>query len=377
MKIGILTYHKSINYGSVLQVWSMYNKLIKEGYEVEVIDYEPKQYCEMYGNKEKKIVKKIIFHIIYKALKKQTYLFEEFRNNYLSLSKEKYYYDSDFDSIGKEYDVVICGSDQIWNVYAKDCDPIYFLPFSVKGKKIAYAPSVNIMTFKEERYGKELKKWMLDFDYISCREKTGATKIFNYLDRQKEVETVLDPTFFNESKDLLKMSSERLIKGDYIFLYYADFYGHTDYLMETIKEIKKATNMPVYTILMTKSVRQIMELKRNGIRIKMSKSSPNDFLSFIRHAKFVVTNSFHGTAISLIMKKQFVAINDIYDDGTHKDDERIKNILSEFNLLDRMIKKSDLNSFDLCTEIDYEKIDCIRRDKARKSFEWLKNAIEE
>lgn len=106
--------------------------------------------------------------------------FEKFREEHLPLSACKFTRASSPQEFSKYYGAVICGSDQIWNVTAKDCDPIFFLPGKQSYKKIAYAASVNTATYNEDVCDDQLRKNILDFDYISIREHSGAKRFHTF-----------------------------------------------------------------------------------------------------------------------------------------------------------------------------------------------------
>lgn len=184
-KIGILTFHKSINYGSVLQAFALSDLLSKRGYAVEIIDYEPASYSIQYRIFEKNTsVHNVAANIrrlsVFDILWEQKKGFEKFREEYLPLSACKFTQASSPQEFSKYYDAVICGSDQIWNVTAKDCDPIFFLPGKQSYKKIAYAASVNTATYNEDVCDDQLRKNILDFDYISIREHSGAKRFHTF-----------------------------------------------------------------------------------------------------------------------------------------------------------------------------------------------------
>ena len=128
LRIGILTFHKSINYGSVLQAYALSKTLKDAGYSVEIIDYEPQRYEEIYSlylknNSLHHVLSNVLKRFPYRvAYKNRVNAFKNFRQTYLPLSKEKYFFDSDLEVLNDRYDVLIVGSDQVWNVFAYDCD---------------------------------------------------------------------------------------------------------------------------------------------------------------------------------------------------------------------------------------------------------------
>ena len=120
----------------------------------------------------------------------------------------------------------------------------------------------------------------------------------------------------------------------------------------------------------------LIHITELGIKTKAFQSSPGDYLSFIRNASFVLTDSFHGTAFSIIFEKPFLCINYKMNDGKLKDDVRLNNILGLFNLQDRYISKEMIDSFDFENKPDYKPITEKRMRLANESIQWLLNAIE-
>ena len=135
----------------------------------------------------------------------------------MSLSEFRITSEDDIRILGDKYDCIIFGSDQIWNVYASDCDDVYFLP-NVKTKKIAFSVSVNNTDYTETRCNDEMKRWMSDFDLLTCREASGAKKISDFLGGV-HIDTFLNPTLMHRKDDFFELCSDRIVKEDYIFLY--------------------------------------------------------------------------------------------------------------------------------------------------------------
>lgn len=373
MKVGILTFHKSINYGSVLQCWALRDILVKHGYDVEVIDYEPDSYHQQYAIYQKGHAKhNINVFFVSHWIKRQNNLFTEFRERTLNLSKEKYKSSSNFSSLNK-YDVIICGSDQIWNLKALDCDPIYFLPFHTAGRKVAYAVSINDATYKEAKATDDLRKAILDFNYLSEREKSGADKLEDFIDHQKKVDTCLDPTLLHKKADFDAIASDRVEKEPYIFLYNV-WSGHDGF--EAASRLSKRLNLPVYTGFMGRTLKSVVKVEKNGIKVEKKYTSPSDYISLIKNAEWVVTDSFHGTAFSLIFEKKFISVNEKMPDGSLKSDERLENILGQLGLLDRYISVDDVDTFDLNKPIDFRTITAERMKMADVSINKLISAIE-
>lgn len=373
MKIGILTFHKAINYGSVLQTWSLQQFLLSEGHEVEIIDYEPAAWKSIYG-----IFNKIqSYHTIKRNLKllplsffynNKSKSFKKFREKYLNLSNQKYYIGSNFSNLSSKYDCIICGSDQIWNIKIADCDPIYFLPDIKPQKKIAYAVSVGNSDFIGIENADLFKKWILDFDHISVREQKTIDKLYQFTEKQVAEFCTLDPTLLHMKETFYPLCSKRIIKEDYIFLY--NIWNDKDGF-KIAKEISKQKGLPVYTILTVRNLRLALRIKKNNIKILFTHLSPNDYLSLIRYSSFVISDSFHGTAFSIIFEREFISVNYQKEDGSYKNDVRLNNILDNFKLKNRYITVDQLANFDLNSLIDYNDVTSSRMHCAKTSKDIL------
>lgn len=372
-KIGILTFHKSINYGSVLQAWAIQTLLIEKGYDVSVIDYQPSVYKEMYDimrfDTPKEFIKSILSKLpIAYYLKKQKKTFENFRNRKMHLSSYSLTIESDYNVLQNKYDCIVCGSDQIWNIRAKDCDPIFFLPIAhEKVKKITYAVSINDTDFTEKVANEKLKGLIRDFDYISVREESGRKKLQDFINYKNAVFCDLDPTLLHDKKIYNLITSPRIIGEKYIFLYNV---WPNDEVFEAAKKISHILKLPVYTAFMARGVRVLIKVLKKGVKVICNNTSPEDFLSLIKYAEYVVTDSFHGTAFSIVFEKKFVCIN-----VACKNDERICNVLKILDLEERYISKENIELFDYTGKINYTIVTQKRLEAANESINRLLTAI--
>ena len=197
-KVAILTlYYKNYNYGGQLQSYALQNKIEKLGYSSYQISYKLETGYEE-KNKIKKILKKFLYPLVklkyilknYKWLKftKETNKkFEKFSNN---IPHTKVYTAKNIKNLNKEFDIFVCGSDQIWNPMG--WQDILMLSFAEKNKhKISYAASIakNELTDEETKF---LCNNIKDFDYISIREPNNKEKIEKKLN--KKVYIMPDPT---------------------------------------------------------------------------------------------------------------------------------------------------------------------------------------
>lgn len=323
--IGILTFHCSDNYGAMLQAYAMKTFLINNGQNARIIRYEPlsltgKHFLFPY------IKQKTPIHTAYwsfrgflKNLKKGSNFkiqhdnMNKFRKKYL-IKDEKKISPAQINSLG--LDILILGSDQIWNPdITYGLDDMYF-GANFKGKKISYAASIGGSKLNRS-YDTKMKKLISNLDSISVRE----SKVIDYIKQftDKEVIEVLDPVFLINKKDWEQISAKPL-ESKYILLYetYED------------KELeRKAKETAAKHGLKVIRLNPIGETSDNNI-IENYTSGPAEFLGYILNADFVFTNSFHATSLSIILNKKFFVKLPV------NVGERVKNVLSNLNLISRM-----------------------------------------
>jgi len=356
MKIGILTYHKADNYGSVLQAYSLQTFLNEEmNFETELIDFVTSKQFDMYRNSIhrpftlKNIAKTILNICIYNRYRTSKINgFDEFRNSLFHLSN-KQYNEMNYKIIGDDYDIIICGSDQIWNMDAYDFHGAYLLENINSNNlvKISYAASLGGYDSIRGNVDKceRLRSNLNNFNIISVREISGKRILDPILD--KKIDILLDPVFLLDScawNRLVKDCS--VIKDNYIFFYSIDY---NEAALNIVKKISKKVNLKV--IVMYTSNKTI-RVKKYGFKIAQNKS-PSDFLNYIKNAKMVLTTSFHGTAFSIIYKSLFWVIRGVYD-GKINEDDRMTMVLQSFELQERNIDSYSWKNKDLLEIVDYD-----------------------
>lgn len=372
--IGILTFHKSINYGSALQAYALQQAVNELGYTSEIIDYKPNNYNYMYALFRAihsfDDVKYNIGNLQYNfVIRKSHKAFLQFREKYMTLSDKSYEYGMNIDEINSKYENLICGSDQIWNPKSKDSDKNYFFPFPHKAKKISYAVSLNDGSLQEQKNAEEYKKYLMDFDALSVREKDAQKELEGFLNR--EVSVSLDPTLLHFSEKYNDICSERCIKEPYIF-YYSIGYSYAS--VEAAIKLSQETGLKVYVLYTGRGAKRVLRQYKN-IHLVKSTVSPCDFLSLIKYANYVVTDSFHGTAFSIIYEKKFFSIGTMDDKGNLLRDSRICNILEKLNLESRFISAKEIKAVNIDKGIDYSSVNKIRMDLKDDSVKYLQSAL--
>ena len=345
MKIGIITYHRAENYGSVLQAYALSTFISSQQNvdEVQIIDYsniaQQRLYKLFQPNKGgiMNILRNIHTLLYLKALKIKKAKFKCFLNNKLNLSK---YSGSDINGLiqyAKKYDKVVAGSDQIWNVRCADYDDNYMLSFIGPSKRIAYAPSLGVSDFNVEE-SRIIEKNLKNFKRISVREKSGSKFLTTLLG--KEIDYVCDPVLLLSAEQWRNLSNQSSFNfgEDYILCY---FIGDIPGMRKFALRVHKETGLK--TIVIMKNLRDIF----SPYQSKFS-TGPIDFLKLIQNAKYIITDSFHAVAFSHIYEKQFWVFANNHSD-------RLDSLLEISGLLNRKVSACNMMNIDLSQNIDYTK----------------------
>lgn len=285
MRTLILTHPLGANYGGIMQCYALKTVLENMGHEVTIIDL--RQYLPYY----KRIIRSLMItigHPRYKNLKfakMQKFVDENFKLT------PPFYNEKKLGSYIKKNNIeaVFVGSDQVWNKnFAMGYGYSYFLSFVPNGvKKIAYAASIGTTIWEYDNEQTVKISNLLDtFSGVSVREDLGVgmcksnTKI--------TPELVLDPTLLLSDDFYSKISSPRIIKNKYIFVYWI----WNKQMIE--KALSSIENIDQYEI-----VNLSMYEGNNFVSVE-------DWLSYIKYADIVITDSFHGCAFSIIFCKRFI-----------------------------------------------------------------------
>lgn len=361
MKIKTITCHDVYNSGASLQAYALMKYLQNNGHEVEIIDYKPDYLSNHYkfsAVSNPRYEKNLILKIIYLILKFPERLFslknkkkyDEFRDKHLKITNKRYGSNEELKSNPPEADVYLCGSDQIWNSKLKNGkDPAFYLDFAPSGKvRAAYAASFATESI-EYKIKDVIRERVSKLDYIGVRE-ISALDILKDLSIKKGVQ-VLDPVFLLDKNQWKELTYDVNNNEKYILVY--DFDGN-ELIREVATKIAKEKNLSIYTVF--KSDYSDKVIKQVG---------PIDFISYIKGSEFVISNSFHGTAFSIIFKKQFVVVNRKEAINT-----RMRDLLNILNIKDRLVSENyDFNS--IIKKIDYKNVDKYLREKIKFSKEYL------
>ena len=289
--IGILTFHCTNNYGAVLQAYALRKVLSKldARYDTHIIDYRCKETITATSFKDIKKKKGLVGAVLhYRQINKMNAKFDCFRKNFLNLSKT-YNATEELAADIDEYDALISGSDQVWNLRWSDGDTVYFQDFHEQNeKKYSYAASFGFTNLDESRvdfYKETLKK----FNQISVREKSGKELVEGQLGL-KAIQHI-DPTLLLTASEWSEIAKSPDVNGKYILVYMVP---KQDSIIEHAMKLKKETGLPI--VMLSKNLKPLNVIHRGD-------SSPEEYVGWFKNAEYVVTNSFHGTAFSCIFNK--------------------------------------------------------------------------
>lgn len=374
--IGIITFHGSHNYGSVLQAYATQKLLSNLGQESEIINFRmesQKEYYALYPTKYgKQIMVGNVLRLPYHAQRKIRFQkFEKFMQTRYKMSGSDLKNYEDLKTVASKYDMYLTGSDQIWSnripelVHSdKDFTGVYFLDFVEDGKKrISFASSVGEANEQDLADKVDLLK---KFSAISTRETYGV----NLLSKMTgmPVSKVLDPTLMISKEEWLSIApKEPMVKGDYIFLY-------------TLRGVRKVATWGKYLTKLAKKlnmkvvcVSPFFPVLTPGVQ-NIYNAGPEDFINLINNAKLVFTDSFHGTAFSINLNKPFFSLT-----PGKEGDVRKREITDTLGVGDRIISQHSQVEEIMDWELDYTtRITNQKLEELRKEgLDYLQRAIEE
>ena len=366
-KIYTITFHRANNYGALLQACALQKFLKNNNYDTTILDYDNLYISDHYRivKKNKKNIIKLLLHFLIKVVNIRKELlrinaFDSFRNK-LCIS-DQLSLKSINSNINNSNNIIISGSDQVWNPrITGGVDPIYLLEVFDKCKRISYAASCG-STSVLDGYENVFIDKVTKIDKISVREK----ELKDYLNKRidNDIELVVDPTLLISKDDWLSIfDNNRIIDEKYIFVYSVD--NDNDIFINTVNELSKLTGY------------KIVYFDRNDLKNRFHckkenwyKAGPSEFLNLLYNSEYVVSTSFHALALSTVLNKEiFVTLSSKPD--------RLITLCNAAGLDHRIV--DDLSRVDklLNNKIDWNLVNSKIERLKDKSQKWLINSIEE
>ena len=352
MRVGILTVHRAINIGAVLQTYALQELLRELGHDTQVINYVQEKVertdREQYDSKKRMdfllhghLRGFLTFKSVQKRVTARRKLFDDFLHQYLRLTEP-----CDAQSIPQDFDAYVIGSDQLWNSHIFGYqDNVFWGNFShKKGSKIyAYADSTTVNDL-EATSNSFLNQSLKNFEAISVREKEVADYLNSHFDLPRQAELVLDPTITAGRSLWDQMRTKQASTEPYVLVYCARTY------------------QPQPDLIMQKAQKLARQLGCRIRLLEMEKAS--DFVDLISNASYVLSSSYHGIVFSLMYNRPMYAI--MYGDDQ---DRRYVNLMKLLGA-----EKMLLNIHDEARpqEVDYSSINAKIVQMAEFSKNYLK-----
>ena len=347
IKIGVLTFSPFVtNPGTVLQSWSLCHYIDSiPGLDAELIWYK-------------------IFNHKKITLSSLVQKYRQWRICGFAKRIKKYPLDKplvreNISSINGRYNLIMVGSDQVWNPnLTGNYDKSFFLDFVKDVPKGAYAPSIGHDEWPEEMTP-EIQNFLKDFSFIGIREKTSVPAVEKLY--QKTVHWSLDPTFLldkSEWKNIALPPKEK--KDSYIMVYCIMSSGKLPTLVQATEYASKTLGIPVLDC--------VGLYKRVPSAIKKRNVGAEKWLGYLLNAKIVITDSFHGVAFCINNNIPFYVI-------ISRNGNRITSILDLFGLRDRLI--TSVEEMDLTKDINWESVNTKLEEVRKENQTWLKESIYE
>lgn len=375
-KVGIATVYTGYNYGSALQAYAVKQILENIGYESELLGVRG----SLIPGRDVRLKKLVViatrsllhfknlrnnFDIYRNSISKSMSdksieLFKNFTRQYLNPQLYSY---TQLKEIGKskDYNAFVCGSDQIWNSSTFYVDPLYYLKFAPSIKRIAFSPSFGrdyIPAYNKKRIAKNIA----EFSSISVREDSGAEIVQALIGKTPPV--LMDPTLvltaeqWTEQLQIDNVESQE----DYILSYFLN--KPNAKALDFMNEAASTTGLKIITLPFPISyINALTECRDAG---------PRDFVSLVKGAKMVCTDSFHGTAFSLNYNIPFYTYERNYGNAENQC-TRILSLLNKTNLQDRYENVRFHDWYD----IDFSGANAVLHKERQKALNYLRNAIME
>ena len=367
--IGLVSYNINgnfTNYGSALQSWALSQMIDRIGADIGVqsklIDYCPpvledcdilNPYKRMWDTDEES---RRMVELSMPAIKENYLKFEDFYSSRFRRTKKKYH-DCDFNNVvvDEGIDGFVCGSDTIFCVDEfKGFVEGYYANFDcMRGRSVAYAASFGDPHFSEETY-QVLNERLKNFKAIGLREDLMLDYVKTHCN--VVVQRVLDPTLLLKPEEYEVITGERLVQNDYMLLYSRRYNKQMEVFAE---QLAKEKGLKIVEI----SLRATNAEKGHIMKYD---AGVEEFLSLVKHAKFVITNSFHGVNLSVQFRIPF------YCFSREQGDTKIGQVLDILGLSNRIMRSGTEGKFPC---IDYEDVHTKLSEARKLSEDYLRSSL--
>ena len=343
------------NYGTYLQAYALQQVITSLGYDNHILDdwriVRPGRVRQWISRMKRAVLKTGMPENVRKA-------FHQFKATHLSIDDEW----KSLNEVSANYDIFLCGSDQIWSTHIP-ITPYYFLNFTQK-KKIAYAPSLGTDRIPET-YSQTVRPLLADFAAISVREESGAIALTQALG--KEVQAVLDPTLLLTAEQWNHAAaSTPQARGDYLPCY---FLTPNRWYMDYAAQYAARHRLTLKVFALKPEYRYYGD--------EQLYVGPGEFLTLVRSAHTVFTDSFHASIFSLIYGKDFVTFKRFDDQDAGSQNSRIVDLFNKLDLRDRLVGKDCLDRVETLQPIVHTHVQEKLQPLRNASLSFLKKALQQ
>lgn len=367
-RILLTTVFSAFNYGSSLQALAGKQIIRKAGYECDLVKLK-----SLVKGRDVRLGKLMTILLRSLFLKKNNALktygtsynkslvegtenkFFAFTNDYLKPIEVSW---GKLKCMAKDAIACFSGSDQIWNSSTLYVDPLYYLRFAPKYKRIALSPSFG-RDFIAEYNKDKMKEWISDYPYLSVREDSGVKLIKELTGR--DALHLLDPTLIINADEWRKILSIENKPKDYVLAYFLD--KPSALAKKNLKEIKEKFNCKVVAIP--------YKFENMDYCDEVVAAGPKEFVELIANAKVICTDSFHGTVFALNMHTPFFTYEREYG-SANKQSERVLSILRKVDMLDRYQPQDVIGELN---KLDFNHSEEVLNAERKKAYTYVNNAI--
>lgn len=361
MKTLTVTFHHTCNYGATLQTYALHQVIKSLGHDNIVFEYpEENRKCKPFLKSPYEFTRTQFQRMCYLLRKdkidSRVRLFKEFHADYIP--KTRVYRDmDDLRNNAPKVDCLITGSDQVWNMNSlAKFKPAHFLDFGPSDIiRFSYAASIEKLNYTEQQKD-YVAKAIASYKGVSLRE-TSARDYINSFTNADAIQ-VVDPVFLLNKQEWDSISTEGRIKEPYILCYQV---SSNPLMQKMANYLKEKTGCKIVsvchdTIKWIKSDYSLFDV------------SPKEFLGLYKNANFVLTTSFHGTALALVYERPFISL--VRSDSRNR-------IVDLLNLLG--LEKSCVSSTEEfhVPDIDYSSVRAIIEVERSRSLDYLKRMLSE
>lgn len=362
MKIGILTFPNSVSHGACLQMIALQDTVRRLGHEVEILNYHnPFMKTDKHTRKGRHPLKCALQWQVRRLMHRRLYAnFARFERRQANHYPARPFTDKKkLTALGQRYDAVICGSDQVWNPYITGGDLSYFLDFcDADTKRVAYAPSFGVEAFPDgfmDSVTTELER----FHALSAREQSGKELVERLTDRTAPL--VVDPTWLVDADRWAQMETVHpAAQGDYVLYFVVH---QSKELLARCRAFAKERGLRVVVI----GGNPIIARKNTDPMLTYATDvAPDQWLYLMHNARYVFTNSFHGTAFSVLFER------DVYVQVPPRSGSRVLQVLKNLGMEHCEVRSEEALSD---RPVDYDYARTVFARLRADSIAYLENAL--